>query len=416
MSTSSTAWPPRRRQHRRGRPPDGGQLRSGLADTAGCWRAVDYVTLSSYRIFVSHGDDTGGLIGMGEIKVLGWPTRSAATSSSPDRVCSRVLRTSDRGVRGDLHSVLATSHPNGGWGLRGGRAAPGGRQARAPHRLRAPRGTGGRQFARRDPRGTRRPPRGHDGVQRRLLRGFLLDPDAKAPEAVRPRRCAATRLVGDHLWIRVADVSGIGASTRSSRPRRGRGWAPTAPRALVRAARRPFSVWPGEPTEHVDRAHASEGRPGRAIPGWQRSSARRMAAQSQKATDFRALHEGETFVIPNPWDAGSAKVLEALGFKALATTSSGFAFTLGRLDGSVTLDEIVDHTRALDQATGAAGLGRPRERLRPRSRARGAPRSPRGRRREPSAARSRTTTRAASCTRSTTPSSGSPPPSRRRAA
>jgi len=76
-----------------------------------------------------------------------------------------------------------------------------------------------------------------------------------------------------------------------------------------------------------------------------------MTAQNEKATDFRALHEGETFVIPNPWDAGSAKVFEALGFKALATTSSGFAFTLGRMDGNVTLDETVDHTRALDQAT-----------------------------------------------------------------
>ncbi len=77
-----------------------------------------------------------------------------------------------------------------------------------------------------------------------------------------------------------------------------------------------------------------------------------MTPQDHKATDFQALHEGEPFVIPNPWDAGSAKVFEALGFKALATTSSGFAFTLGRLDGSVTLDEIVDHTRALNQATG----------------------------------------------------------------
>jgi 2-methylisocitrate lyase-like PEP mutase family enzyme len=44
--------------------------------------------------------------------------------------------------------------------------------------------------------------------------------------------------------------------------------------------------------------------------------------------------------MPNPWDAGSARVLEALGFKALATTSSGFAFTLGRRDGAVTLDEV----------------------------------------------------------------------------
>ena len=74
--------------------------------------------------------------------------------------------------------------------------------------------------------------------------------------------------------------------------------------------------------------------------------------QQQKAADFRALHEGETFVMPNPWDVGSAKVLEALGFKALATTSAGFAFTLGRLDGNVSLDEIVDHTGALDRATG----------------------------------------------------------------
>ncbi|MGI8942477.1 MAG: isocitrate lyase/phosphoenolpyruvate mutase family protein [Actinomycetota bacterium] len=45
--------------------------------------------------------------------------------------------------------------------------------------------------------------------------------------------------------------------------------------------------------------------------------------QDQKAADFRALHEGEAFLIPNPWDAGSARILEALGFKALASTSSG---------------------------------------------------------------------------------------------
>jgi 2-methylisocitrate lyase-like PEP mutase family enzyme len=56
-------------------------------------------------------------------------------------------------------------------------------------------------------------------------------------------------------------------------------------------------------------------------------------------------------VLPNPWDAGSARVLAALGFNALATTSSGFAFTLGRLDGAVTLDEVVAHTTALDRAT-----------------------------------------------------------------
>ena len=73
--------------------------------------------------------------------------------------------------------------------------------------------------------------------------------------------------------------------------------------------------------------------------------------QEQKAADFRALHEGEPFIIPNPWDAGSARVLEALGFRALATTSSGFAFTLGRPDGKATLDEVAAHVRLLDRST-----------------------------------------------------------------
>ncbi|HEV8564116.1 MAG TPA: isocitrate lyase/phosphoenolpyruvate mutase family protein [Actinomycetota bacterium] len=76
-----------------------------------------------------------------------------------------------------------------------------------------------------------------------------------------------------------------------------------------------------------------------------------MTSQREKAEAFRALHEGEAFVIPNPWDAGSARVLAALGFKALATTSSGFAFTLGRRDGSVTLDEVVEHAATLARAT-----------------------------------------------------------------
>ena len=75
------------------------------------------------------------------------------------------------------------------------------------------------------------------------------------------------------------------------------------------------------------------------------------AGQAEKAAAFTALHAGDPFVIPNPWDAGSARVLAALGFKALATTSSGFAFTLGRRDGRVTLDEVVAHTAAIDGAT-----------------------------------------------------------------
>jgi 2-methylisocitrate lyase-like PEP mutase family enzyme len=77
-----------------------------------------------------------------------------------------------------------------------------------------------------------------------------------------------------------------------------------------------------------------------------------LPGQDEKGAAFRALHEGDAFVIPNPWDAGSARVLESLGFKALATTSSGFAFTLGRRDGDPSLDEVVEHTRALVEATG----------------------------------------------------------------
>jgi 2-methylisocitrate lyase-like PEP mutase family enzyme len=76
-----------------------------------------------------------------------------------------------------------------------------------------------------------------------------------------------------------------------------------------------------------------------------------MTDQQTKGEKLRALHEGPTFVIPNPWDAGSARVFEALGFEALATTSAGFAFTLGRTDGEVTLDELCDHVTALDAAT-----------------------------------------------------------------
>jgi 2-methylisocitrate lyase-like PEP mutase family enzyme len=76
-----------------------------------------------------------------------------------------------------------------------------------------------------------------------------------------------------------------------------------------------------------------------------------VTSQAQKAATFKALHHGEPFVIPNPWDAGSARMLAALGFKALATTSSGFAFSLGRRDGTTTLDEAIAHAAALERAT-----------------------------------------------------------------
>jgi len=74
-------------------------------------------------------------------------------------------------------------------------------------------------------------------------------------------------------------------------------------------------------------------------------------AQRRKGMAFRALHDDGTFVMPNPWDVGSALALQAAGFPALATTSSGFAFTLGRDDGGASLDEVVGHARAVAAAT-----------------------------------------------------------------
>src|SRR4051794_12575824 len=67
---------------------------------------------------------------------------------------------------------------------------------------------------------------------------------------------------------------------------------------------------------------------------------------------FRALHvPGTPLVMPNAWDAGSAKLFASLGFEAIATTSSGFAATLGRADGGVSRDEALTHTAALAAAT-----------------------------------------------------------------
>jgi len=66
---------------------------------------------------------------------------------------------------------------------------------------------------------------------------------------------------------------------------------------------------------------------------------------------FRALHETGCFVIPNPWDAGSARYLESLGFKALATTSSGFAWTQAQADGAMSRDAVIAHLREIVAAT-----------------------------------------------------------------
>jgi 2-methylisocitrate lyase-like PEP mutase family enzyme len=75
------------------------------------------------------------------------------------------------------------------------------------------------------------------------------------------------------------------------------------------------------------------------------------SSAAQKAEQFRALHRpGQPFIIPNPWDAGSARVLAGLGFQALATSSAAFALTLGRGDHGVTREEALAHSRAIAEA------------------------------------------------------------------
>src|ERR1700729_273736 len=77
-----------------------------------------------------------------------------------------------------------------------------------------------------------------------------------------------------------------------------------------------------------------------------------MTNQSEKAARFLDLHRpGNPLLLPNPWDQGSARLLASLGFQALATTSSGYAATLGRLDGSVSRDEALAHAAAIVSAT-----------------------------------------------------------------
>ncbi len=77
-----------------------------------------------------------------------------------------------------------------------------------------------------------------------------------------------------------------------------------------------------------------------------------VVSQAEKAERFRKLHEGPgAFVIPNPWDPGTARILEQLGFQALTTTSAGLAFTLGRRDGRVSRDEALANARAIVEAT-----------------------------------------------------------------
>ena len=74
--------------------------------------------------------------------------------------------------------------------------------------------------------------------------------------------------------------------------------------------------------------------------------------QTEKAKTFRALHHRDhAFIIPNPWDIGSARILEHSGFEALATTSMGYAFSIGRRDNTLTRDQVIQHVKTIAAAT-----------------------------------------------------------------
>jgi 2-methylisocitrate lyase-like PEP mutase family enzyme len=75
------------------------------------------------------------------------------------------------------------------------------------------------------------------------------------------------------------------------------------------------------------------------------------ATTAEKRAAFRALHHSGCFMLPNPWDAGSARYLQTLGFKALATTSAGFAWSTGHADNGVTRESVLAHLRAIVSAT-----------------------------------------------------------------
>src|SRR5204863_8315649 len=74
---------------------------------------------------------------------------------------------------------------------------------------------------------------------------------------------------------------------------------------------------------------------------------RGMNLQDDRVDAFRRLHAAGCFVMPNPWDVGSSLVLEQMGFEALATTSAGFAWTLGRADNGIVLEQALEHLQTI---------------------------------------------------------------------
>ena len=90
-----------------------------------------------------------------------------------------------------------------------------------------------------------------------------------------------------------------------------------------------------------------------------------MRTQAEKGSAFRALHEREgAFIIPNPWDIGTARLLARLGFEALATTSAGYAFSVGQRDSTMGRDKMMANVGDIVVSYGLAGECRSRERLR----------------------------------------------------
>jgi 2-methylisocitrate lyase-like PEP mutase family enzyme len=77
-----------------------------------------------------------------------------------------------------------------------------------------------------------------------------------------------------------------------------------------------------------------------------------MSSPSERVVQFHQLHESGCFIIPNPWDIGTARALERMGFRALATTSSGFAWSSGRADNDTSLQDALSHARAISEAVG----------------------------------------------------------------
>src|SRR5579862_9929747 len=71
---------------------------------------------------------------------------------------------------------------------------------------------------------------------------------------------------------------------------------------------------------------------------------------ADKRATFRKMHDSGCFPLPNPFDVGSAKALQHLGFKAIASTSAGFAWTIGKADNRVTVDDVCDHLAAISSA------------------------------------------------------------------